>query len=167
LDKEDKENKIQQRSNLRYKGRLSGYVIVPDEVTYAGENLIHAEFRLWVILRKHARESDGIRHPAFPGRKRIARMMGLKSLNQITELIKSLEEKKVIKVEHRHLGKTNNYLVFDPPKKWAIDMKKLRRNPWNFRKPKIPSLRHFRCIQFLTGALSSSCCGRYSQKFSG
>jgi len=123
--KEDKENKLQQRSNLKYKGRFSGYVIVPDEVTYAGENLTHAEFRLWVILRKHAREIEGTRYPAFPGRKRIARMMGLKSLNQITQLIKSLEEKKVIKIEHRHLGKTNNYLVFDPPKKWATDMKKL------------------------------------------
>jgi hypothetical protein len=119
-----KQSEEKDKSDLKYKGRLSGFVIVPDEVTYAGENLTHAEFRLWIILRKHAREKDGIRQHAFPGRKRLARMMGIKSLYRISNLIKSLEDKGIIEVERRYLGNPNRYTVKDPPRNWQREMKK-------------------------------------------
>ncbi len=102
--------KEEDKSSLKYRGRLTGFVIVPDELIYAGENLSHAEFRLWILLRKRCQEKDGKREPAFPGRERLTKLMGIKSLYRISNLLKSLEEKGVIKVERHYLGKPNRYV---------------------------------------------------------
>lgn len=118
-----REKHSETKPDLKYRGRLSGFVMVPDEVTYAGENLSHAEFRLWILLRKHCREEDGIRHKAWPGRERLAEMMGIKSLYRISNLIKSLEEKGLLDVERLYLGRPNHYTVKDPPRRWLREMK--------------------------------------------
>ena len=120
--------KEEEKSSLKYRGRLTGFVIVPDELIYAGENLSHAEFRLWIILRKHCREKNGKREPAFPERERLAKLMGMKSLYRISNLLKSLEEKGIIKVERHYLGKPNRYDVYDPPKGWLICSPELKRS---------------------------------------
>jgi len=117
----------EKRASLEYKGRYDDrFVPVPDEVVYAGDNLSDAEFRLWTVLRKHCRSKGGIRERerAYPGRERLALMMGKKSLARISELIGSLEKKGIIEVERPYLHQTNRYTVKDPPRRWVNDMEK-------------------------------------------
>ena len=115
---------------LKYKGRAQGFIILPDDMAYISKRLTDTEFRLWVVLKKHAwtmKTAHGqIRRDCWPGRKRLAIMLG-KSIKTIQRAIGELEKKGLLKVNRNgnRKGKPNIYTLVDPPKKWKLETFKI------------------------------------------
>ncbi len=113
----EEEREEANKDNYKYAGRAKGFLIIPDEVVYAGKHMTHGAVRMWIAIFKHNWAKDEKDRACFPGRERLAIMCGI-SVVQADRLIGELKEKKVLIVEKRWGGLTNLYILHDPPKEW-------------------------------------------------
>lgn len=113
----EEEKQEANKDNFKYEGRAKGFLIIPDEVVYAGKHMSHGMVRLWLAIFKHNWAKDEKERVCWPGRERLGLMAGIK-VDQVDRIIKDLIRKKLLTVTKRWGGLTNLYTLHDPPKEW-------------------------------------------------
>ena len=101
---------------FRYEGRANGFLTIPMELIYTGEELSHGAFRLWLILFRHNWDEDPAYRVSWPGRERLAALMGV-STRQVSDYLKELKEAGLL-FSRRRLDNTNLCVLHDPKFEW-------------------------------------------------
>ena len=115
-EKEEEREKVN-KDNFEYAGRAKGFLIIPDEVVFAGKHMSHGMVRLWIAIFKHNWAKDEKERICWPGRERLGLMAGVK-VDQVDRIIKDLQKERLLTVTKRWGGLTNLYTLHDPPKEW-------------------------------------------------
>jgi len=136
-------------SSLEYAGRSKDFLIVPDEVVFAGRHLSHGEARLWTCIFSFIRKTDPDFRVCFPGRAKLSLLLGI-TPRQTSTLLEGLRRKNLLLTKKR-LGLTSIYVLRDPPKSWLLDMHRKLRS-LNFEKKKnFQNTREERLNRLLSG----------------
>ena len=104
----------EEKDGMEYEGRAKGFQPVPDEICYVGGFLTPGERLCWLALHRHVWERDPEKAICWPGRERLALMIGV-SPRQVTTYLNGLRRKGLLKSRRRQ-NKTSLYFLFDPPK---------------------------------------------------
>lgn len=113
---------------LQREGReAEDVVFIPKSLVYAGEKLTHGEFRLMVSILSFSGKLHQNRYKdrykgCWPGRKRLALMMGI-SETSVSILSRRLKEKRLLLIKPRGQGKTNLFYPQAPPETWEAGVK--------------------------------------------
>ena len=110
-----------ERDELEYKGRASGFVVLPDEFTYTGGHLSHGAKMTWIAIFRHNYSQDPTYRVSWPGRERLAILI-CRSVRQVTTYLMELKEKGLLLTQRRK-DKTSYYLLYDPPIEWMKETK--------------------------------------------
>ena len=104
------------RSGRLVCARGKGFLIIPQELVWAGRNLSHGERMTWLAIFQHNWTKDQTERVSWPGRKKLAVMLGI-SVRQLTTYLDGLKRKGLLKSKRR-ANNTNLYLLKDPLKVW-------------------------------------------------
>ena len=107
---------------LEYRGRMKGFSVIGDELTFCGKNLSVGARALWLVLFASCRADDPRFRVSWFRRDSLAALLG-KSDRAVGGWLRELEDKGLLKSKRR-LGHASLRLLFDPPKKWARETRR-------------------------------------------
>lgn len=106
---------------LQYKGRASGFLILPDEFNYTGDHLSHGAKMTWMAIFMQNQDRDLNQRVSMPGREMLAILID-RSVRQVTTYLMELKRKGLLLTKGRK-DKTSLYILCDPPKEWMRETK--------------------------------------------